>query len=97
MTAVDEYIRPALSDFMYHMERELRMNEDRGGWKQDDPRDLYMKAMKHIGRLGPLLSYQWTSNPDEIAKAAASAANFLMMIHDKAKDQYDASRVQSRV
>lgn len=92
MTAIDEYIRPAAIDFLYHMERQLRMNEERGGWAHDDPRDLMMKSLKQLGRLGMLLSYEWSSNPDEIAVCCANAANYLMMIHDKAKDQYNASR-----
>lgn len=92
MTAIDEYIRAPVIDFMYHMERRLRMNEDKTSWAQDDPRDLFMKSLSNMGQLGHLLSYQWPTNPDEIAIRCANAANYLMMIHDRAKTQYAAQR-----
>jgi hypothetical protein len=93
MTSLDGYCRPAVMEFMYHMERRLRANEIQDTWGGDYPHDLFVKAIGQMGRLGLSMTYEWTTRPDEIAVRCADAANFLMMIHDLAKREYETRRV----
>ena len=75
-------IRPEVMKFAEAMERQLRENDYKGGWK-DDPLDYLM--IRTVGELGELINCHTDSDSAKDLRfldEAADVANFLMMLCD---------------
>lgn len=86
-------LRPEVAAFAQLMERELRANDHKGGWANEDPRHLYDRLIEEDSELKVALhQYQGrvrrgeggpTADASEIVGSeAADVANFAMMIAD---------------
>jgi len=73
-------VRPCLSTFAVQMERKLRRNDHRPGWRGDDPLDLLWALREHADKLESCLR-AGASSQQTIADAA-DIGNFAMMIAD---------------
>jgi len=74
-------IRPELSRFAEIMERKLKANDHRGGWRTCDPLFLLARLLEEAGELaGAVCSPAYDRRL--IQKEAADVANFAMMIAD---------------
>jgi hypothetical protein len=87
-------VRPEVAQFAEEMEKQLRANEDKGGWKSCDRRFLLEELCKNYYRLEEMLI--WFEGPGntkrntlvsdenmpEILRRCANIANFVMMIAD---------------
>jgi NTP pyrophosphatase (non-canonical NTP hydrolase) len=69
--------------FATRMEQELRENDHKGGWQNDNWRDLLARLHEEMHELWHVCNYG--ANADIIAEEAADIANFAMMIADNAR------------
>ncbi len=75
----DSNVRPEVTKFAEIMEKQLKANEHKGGWKRCDSSFLMKELQRNYDAL-------WALQPDEdkaqILRRAANIANFAMMIAD---------------
>lgn len=78
--------RPEVLAFALLMERELRANDHKGGWKNDNLFNLLERAQEELQELEDVLSpgtraslADWRS---QVASEAADVANMVMMVAD---------------
>lgn len=80
-------IRESLRNFVIEMEKVLRDNDYKGGWKAESLEYLIKRAMTELGELSDaLLRYQHNDHQDNAAmvvREAVDVANYMMMIADK--------------
>lgn len=72
------YLRPEVLAFARLMERQLRANDHKPGWKNDTPVALMRRLEEEAQELNGALGW----SPVEVALEAADVANFAMMIAD---------------
>jgi len=84
-------LRPEVQAFAELMELKLRKNDDKPGWKNDDPRDLFMRVRDEmveladaiaefpVGGAGKMDALDASMN---VGNETADLANFAMMIAD---------------
>lgn len=95
--ATDLTLRPAVARFAQVMERELRENDHKGGWKQCRPADLfdlYGRLTEEVAELRTVLHRR--ANGDVMAPVTAEAAdvaNFAMIIADVASGLFFSTDV----
>ena len=78
-------LRPEVRIFAEAMERRLRANDHKGGWKHETVYAyLLPRLLEELGELAMLLSdaYLQTPKSERILQEAADVANFAMMIAD---------------
>lgn len=81
------YLRGEIRIFANEMERQLRLNEHKGGWKDCDLKWLYSELSNHLEELKRFTradSKSTLAYPGKVAilDNAADVANFAMMIAD---------------
>lgn len=74
------HLRDPLAVFAVEMETQLRANDHKPGWKNDDPWTLLARLHQEAEELGAAM--EEGASPEEIAREAADIANFAMMIAD---------------
>lgn len=74
-------LRPEVREFALAMERRLRANDHKPGWKDADPDWLYLRLLEQKKQLEQAL--RWQQKP-LLTVAATDLANFAMMIADVA-------------
>ncbi len=72
-------MRPEVLAFAWLMERELRANDHKPGWKQDDAQLL---ALRMLEEGQELLRAVYKSSRHKIGEEAADVANMAMMVAD---------------
>lgn len=72
-------IRAEVAEFAQLMERELRANEHKGGWKTCSAMSLHCHLQEEVVEL---LQAVLHGDPDQITEEAADVANMAMMIAD---------------
>jgi NTP pyrophosphatase (non-canonical NTP hydrolase) len=79
-------MRPEVLAFAWLMERELRANDHKPGWKHDSQRQLLNRLHQEVRELhNEILQPAWSMpNYQRVPKEAADVANFAMMIADNA-------------
>jgi len=78
-------LRPSLLRFALHMEAQLRANDHKRGWQEDDFADLFARLEEESEELGDIVLKEaglWQSGDPRVLKEAADVANFAMMIAD---------------
>lgn len=76
-------LRPEVQRFAIVMERVLRHNDHKGGWRYTDARTLLLRTYVEMGELHKAMLNSDFSAPDVmILREAADVANFCMMIAD---------------
>lgn len=91
-------VRPEVAAFALAMEAQLKANDHKTGWKNDDPRGLFARLVQESDELKNELRedgcgcrsagecghifYRWSGTAKAILKEAADVANFSMMIAD---------------
>jgi len=86
-------LRPEVQAFAESMERKLRKNEHKGGWKNEKPAALFIRAAEEFkeadeavslflfdGRNG--LSVDATGSLERMMDELVDVSNFLMMVAD---------------
>lgn len=76
-------LRHEVQVFAAAMERKLRENDYKGGWRHMAPKWLLKRLRQEVKELERRLAEK-TAKPKEIASEAADVANFAMMIADTA-------------
>ena len=80
------HCRPVLRNFAIEMERTLRDNDFKGGWRNDSLKWLMIKLVEEVGELAVLVR---GSNihiaPKAFMEEATDVANMAMMVADKAQ------------
>lgn len=82
------YCRPEVMDFALLMERELRANDHKRGWKEDQSIDLARRVMEEAQELlevtphNQRLPEYYPFDPTKVAEEAADVANMAMMVAD---------------
>ena len=76
----EDYLRPEVQKFAEEMEKQLRANEHKGGWKDCDKDFLYSELMKNITTL--VVALMFNNQEEHITRRCANIANFAMMIAD---------------
>lgn len=78
--------RPEVEAFADAMEAQLRANDHKRGWKNDQPGDLMARVFDEVAELDSavagLLVRRTAATPATLLKEAADVANFAMMIAD---------------
>lgn len=98
ITNPNEHLRPQVLRFALLMERELRANDGKPGWRDDEPGALLERACEELAELRAVLTRgAWDHSEAsrqrrEISKEAADVANFCMMIADVAGGLPDATK-----
>jgi len=82
-------LRPELRWFVKRMEEELKKNEDKGGWSDEDYLFLLRRAKDNLREI--TISHIFTSDPKNIKelyviKCCVDCANFCMMIADNLRN-----------
>lgn len=82
-----EYLRPEVQRFATLMEDALRRNNHKGGWHDDQPEELLLRAYEELGELHrEVLRRARADEPGtwrrRIAREAADVANFALMVAD---------------
>jgi NTP pyrophosphatase (non-canonical NTP hydrolase) len=81
-------VRPELQQFAIRMERKLRENDHKGGWKGESLLWLFRRLLIEAEELRPLIERRETDPANvpegKIAEEAADVANFAMMLADVA-------------
>lgn len=75
-------LRPEVAAFAQLMERELRVNDHKGGWQYEDPLCLLDRLREESRELKCAVGGAITPDPDSVGSEAADVANFAMMIAD---------------
>lgn len=79
-------LRPEVQRFAAAMERELRANDHKGGWRNDAPGRLLRRLWQEADELARALDAHKTDPSAEtsarVASEAADVGNFAMMIAD---------------
>lgn len=77
-------MRPALKVFATRMEEELKKNDFRGTWKNEDPRSMMAKLWDEVYDLDTQLDKynHGEGDPEQILKEAADVANYAMFVAD---------------
>lgn len=90
MPAAPRLIRRAVEAFAHLMERQLKANDHKPGWPNDDPHDLFRRLLEEEGELMAEINRAGMKgqnlNPEVIAsigKEAADVANCAMMIAER--------------
>ena len=81
MEPLEKYLRPEVAAFARLMEKRLRENDHKPGWKGDDPEDLFERVHDETCELADELE-AIPRRPGAIGKESADAANMLMMVAD---------------
>lgn len=81
-------IRPEVLDFAIDMETKLTKNDHKGGWEGRTIEELLAHVEDELGELKAAI--QLRLSPSEIRFEAADTANFLMMLADNYRDEYEA-------
>lgn len=82
-----ESLRPEVQRFATLMEEALRRNEGKGGWHDDQPEELLLRAYEELGELHREVLRRFRSDEpgswrNRIAREAADVANFALMVAD---------------
>lgn len=80
-------LRPEVVQFAVLMERQLRKNDFKGGWKNDSAQALWPRIFEELEELGTELNPfrpPGAHKRENIGLEAADVANFLMMVTDRA-------------
>jgi len=72
-----EEVRPELVAFVIAMEKKLRTNDLKGGWRGDGEALLFAKLVTEVGELAAEIGH---GTSDTIASEAVDVANFAMML-----------------
>ena len=72
-------LRPEVAEFAYEMERKLRANEHRGGWKRCWGEYLSSELSKNLSKLNAALK---NKNKSEVLRRSVNIGNYAMMIAD---------------
>ena len=75
-------LRPEVAAFAQAMEAQLRANDHKPGWKDEDRGDLMERLHDEVGELEVELVYRGSRRPGLVLKEAADVANFAMMVAD---------------
>ncbi len=77
-------LRPEVAAFAQAMERKLRENDHKGGWKDEDVWALFTRLRKDetAELVSAVYSYQHDGSPGCVLDEAADVANFCLMIAD---------------
>lgn len=78
-------LRPEVLAFARLMEQQLRANDHKPGWKNDNPMALLDRADEELNELHAALMRAFVdmkSNRETVGKEAADVANFALMIAD---------------
>lgn len=80
-------VRHEVEAFAYLMERQLKANDHKPGWKNDDPLSLLDRLVEEVEELRLAINDTGALRPSAfviqaVAKEAADVANFAMMIAD---------------
>lgn len=78
----DRYWRPAVEVFANNMERKLREHDDRPGWEGEPTDYLWSRLLEELFELRQAVE---SRNTEAIIDECADAANFLMMLADRAQ------------
>lgn len=79
-------IRSEVQWFATEMEKQLKANDHKGGWKDCDPWDLLNRADEELMELrDAVFKGEHGGGADRIIHEAADVANFCMMIADIAR------------
>ena len=82
-------LRPAVARFAELMEAKLRANDHKGGWHDDPPEELLLRAYEELGEFHVAFARRFKQKGDAfetragLAREAADAANMLMMTLDQ--------------
>lgn len=82
------YCRREVMDFAVLMERELRNNDHKGGWKECDAYELAQRVTEEANELLPEALQASIHSPvpsefrDSVGEEAADVANMAMMVAD---------------
>jgi hypothetical protein len=81
-------MRPLVRYFAEHMEENLRRNDFKGGWEDDEPAALVERLHEETAELELQLG-RHTINPCSklVLREAADVANFAMMIADRVSNE----------
>jgi NTP pyrophosphatase (non-canonical NTP hydrolase) len=75
-------LRPELLAFAQRMERVLRANDHKGGWRLMSVEALFNRAVEELDELQRAMKF--SRDPAKIAHEAIDVANFMLMIADNA-------------
>lgn len=75
-------LRPEVLAFAHLMERQLRANDHKPGWKGDSAQSLWRRVNQEAHELGEAVVNREAIDSIEAGKEAADVANFAMMIAD---------------
>jgi hypothetical protein len=85
-------LRPSVLRFAQQMEKKLRAHDDKGGWDKCSVIWLEKRMKEELHELeGAMLA----GAPDDIDDEAADVANFLMMISENLRKEWDVDHWQS--
>jgi len=73
--------RPEVIKFAMHMEKVLRENDHKSGWKNTTLEWLYLCLREEVSELDDV-TCMWPRHKDKILKEAVDVANYCMMIAD---------------
>jgi hypothetical protein len=76
--------RPEVERFAMGMERKLRQNDHKGGWKQMSVDEMIERLDEEVEELKKALHPMRKDNPQRVFKEAVDIANFCMFIADNA-------------
>lgn len=71
-----EEVRTSVAEFSYEMEKQLRENEDKGGWRSCTEKYLRKNLERNLQALVS------TNSHSEYRRRCANIANFAMMLHE---------------
>jgi NTP pyrophosphatase (non-canonical NTP hydrolase) len=84
--APEMVMRPEVRAFANLMERELRNNDHKGGWKNDSAEDLMKRVLEEALELSEEVKINFGRTPEQraydIGEEAADVANMAMMVAD---------------
>ncbi len=85
-------LRQALLIFAERMEEELRKNDFRGGWREENPETMMAKLWDEVYDLDDLVEnhLDGNSDPKRILKEAVDVANYAMFVADICLASMDA-------
>lgn len=81
-------MRESVVWFAGEMERELRNNDYKGGWRECEVEELFRLLNEEVGELGDVLKNGGHISDARIISECADVANFAMMIADIVKSGF---------
>jgi NTP pyrophosphatase (non-canonical NTP hydrolase) len=81
---MSEELRPEVERFAMGMERKLRQNDFKGGWKQMTVDEMLERLDEEVEELKKALHPMRKENPQRVFKEAVDVANFCLFIADNA-------------